>query len=212
MADRFISDLIGTLRTYFKIGSVRLKNSSGVLEIKNTGDTAYAQTNTYAIGVLGSNASNKITVGAPAGLSGNMNFVLPPDHGTVGYFLRTDGSGTTTWVPGSSNATVFNQEAFTEGTSSPLTIFTPPANATITKVVVNVTVAASGGSPTLSVGVSGTVERDMAAADIDLKTVGVYEVTPMTDVTGTPAAVIATITPSAQTFTGTVWVECTVAA
>ena len=38
-----------------------------------------------------------ITIQAPTGLT-NWSWVLPPDDGTAGYVLRTDGSGVTTWV------------------------------------------------------------------------------------------------------------------
>jgi hypothetical protein len=213
MADnRIISDLIGTIRTYFKIATVRLKDASGVLEVRNAGDTAYAQANAHTVNIAGSNASNKVSLTAPAGLSGNVSLTLPPDAGTNGWLLKTDGSGTLTFTAPASNATVMQVEAFTEATSSPLTIVTPAANSVVSKVTVVVDSAASAGSPTFSVGIAGTTERDMAAADVDLKIAGIYEVTPMSDCGGTPGAIIATIVASAQTFSGRVYVEVTVPA
>lgn len=49
-----------------------------------------------------------------------------------------------------------------------------PANAIVTKVVVNVTQAFDGTAPTLDIGDAGDTDRFMGNAEIDLKTVGVY--------------------------------------
>lgn len=124
--------------------------------------------------------------------------------------LRTIFSNTRAYVPitDSAGGAVGHVKtaSFTQATSSPLTIFTPPANARLSKLVVKVDTAASGGSPTLSIGVSGTVARDMDTTENNLKATGIYEVAPFTDVGSSPAAVIVTIVPDAQTFTGRIWV------
>ena len=46
------------------------------------------------------NNAHKVSIKAPAhsAFSGDHEFVLPPDEGTSGYLLSTDGSGTTSWV------------------------------------------------------------------------------------------------------------------
>lgn len=44
------------------------------------------------------NGSNKITLTTPASIGADYTLTMPPDGGTVDYVLRTDGSGTTTWV------------------------------------------------------------------------------------------------------------------
>ena len=46
------------------------------------------------------NNAHKVSIKAPlhANYSGNIDFVLPPDEGTNGYLLSTNGSGTTSWV------------------------------------------------------------------------------------------------------------------
>jgi hypothetical protein len=213
MADRILSDLIGTIRAYFKIATVRLKDSSGVLEVKNSGDTAYANANAHTLGIAGSNASNKVTLTAPAGLGGNVALVLPPAVGTLGYVLSdTDGAGTLGFVAPTSNAATIQVEEFTQATSSPITILAPADDSVITRVIVVVDSAASAGSPTLSVGVAGTAGRDMAATDNNLKAAGIYEVNPMTDVGTDPGDIIATLVPDSQTFSGRVYVEVTVPA
>lgn len=57
------------------------------------------------------NGSNKITLTTPASIAADYTFTLPPDVGTSDYVLRTDGSGTTTWVAqsggGGSAGTIF---------------------------------------------------------------------------------------------------------
>ena len=45
------------------------------------------------------NNAHKVTLAAPphGQYSGNVNFQLPPSNGSTGQFLKTDGSGNTTW-------------------------------------------------------------------------------------------------------------------
>lgn len=149
MGLRWLTDLVGTAKDYFRIGftGVRLKNSAGILEIRNSGDTGDAPIKAY----------DRV-----------------------------------------------HQEAFTQATSSPLTIVTPTNGEIVRKVIVEVTTAATAGSPTISVGVSGTTNAYMDTTENNLKEVGVYEVEPM--VSNSAAAVIATIVVSAQTFVGKVTV------
>lgn len=52
------------------------------------------------------NGSSKITVAAPAALSGDVTFTLPPDNGTNTYVLQTNGSGVTSWVAPTGGASV----------------------------------------------------------------------------------------------------------
>lgn len=204
---RFISDLVGTLQTYFKIGTIRITDNSGVVEAKNAGGTAYTSATVTSVKHLGANASNGVVLSAPSDLADNVTLTLPGAVGTIGWGLvDTDGAGTLGFAAsGASNAELCQVEAFTEATSSPLTIFAPPDNCTITRVQVLVSAAAAAGSPTISIGVAGTAERDMAAAEVDLKTAGLYEVQPLTALSTDPGDIIATITPSAQTFTGKVY-------
>ena len=48
--------------------------------------------------VLQSDNANSITLDAPAALAASYNFILPPNDGTNGQVLTTDGSGVTTWT------------------------------------------------------------------------------------------------------------------
>lgn len=202
MATLILSNLVRTMQSYFRIGAVRITDNSGVVEAKDSAGTSYAAVKATQVRFSGANASNYVGLTAPSGLGASPLFVLPSADGATGQFLKTDGALNLSFASAMAYAEQMVDTSFTEATSSPLTVFTPAANATLTRVQVTISAAAAGGSPTLSVGVVGTVERDMAATECDLKTVGCYEVCPNTDVTGTPGTVIATITPSAQTFTG----------
>jgi len=47
---------------------------------------------------LQSNNSNSITIDAPNGLAASYTLVFPPNDGTNGQVLTTDGNGVTTWT------------------------------------------------------------------------------------------------------------------
>ena len=199
---RFLSDAVGTLSTYFRIATVRLKDASGILQVRDSADSAFAKMDTHTVGFQGANPSYQVSLTAPSGLSADYDAVLPATDGSNGQVLKTDGSGNWSWTDAVSNAELCQELVFDEATSSPATIFTPPNNAVLTRCQIQVTAAAAGGSPTVSIGVAGTVERDMATAESDLLTGALYEVQPMTDVGGSPGAVILSITPDSQTFDG----------
>jgi len=68
--------------------------SSGVLAVKNTG--SQSELRLYCE----SSNAHYVAVKAPphADFSGNHSFQLPPDGGTDGFVLKTDGSGNTSWT------------------------------------------------------------------------------------------------------------------
>lgn len=186
--------LRGTVRTIFQIGigGPNLKNNSGVLEAKNAADSAYA--NFYARDVqLNDGDTNRIAIKAPA-LGANWDLTLPADDGSPSQVLQTDGSGVTTWatVAGGTDKPTVDTTSLAFGTASPLTMFTLPANAVISRVTIVVDTAFNGTAPSVSIGVSGTTSKYMSATDVDLKTAGVYEVDPGLTADGTTNALIAT--------------------
>lgn len=195
MAIRFISDLVGTLQTYFKIATVRLKNNSDVLEIKNAGDTAYLPGAMSSLHLPGS-AAGLITITA-ASTSGTVNYILPDADGSSGQVLATDASGNLSWASVATGTTQVKSEteSVAYNASSPVTIFTPPASAQTQKVIVNVDTSWDGTTPSMSVGVSGSTSRYMGTTDIDLATTATYEVLPMYQEIVTTAPIIVTFTP-----------------
>lgn len=196
---RFISDLVGTMQTYLRINSLRLKNNSGALNVRDSADTVYADTAMATLFLQGA------TSGA-VGLKGDTNagavtYTLPNTDGSTGDALVTDGAGVLSFTPVATGANMVKSQvenvAFNSG--SPITIFTPPANATLLRVIVDVDTAfdASGPTANLSVGIVGTTSKYMGATDNDLTAVGTYEVAPNYQEDGTPDVVIITFSAGA---------------
>ena len=166
-------DIKGTSVSSFQIskGGPRFTNNSGKLEAKNAANTLYVDFLAQilrSVGnsvVLNENATSsgadwKMTISRPAsGMSAALNFVLPPDYGTSGYFLTTDGAGNLTWAavssPTVSDKITVKSSSIAFGTSSPIAMFTLPANAVVLKVKVIIDTAFDG-APTLKVGIVGT--------------------------------------------------------
>lgn len=208
MANQTLSRLVRTMQSIFRIGNIQVKDSSGVVQFRDATDAAFVDAAANKSRIHGSNATNAVVLTAPSGLGSTVTFTLPSAVGTTNQVLAdVGGDGTLGFINVTSNANLLQQESFTEATSSPLTIFTPPANARILRIVIDVSVAAGAGSPTISVGTASTPAAYMATTENDLKAVGVYEVNEPYELGGSPDAVIATITPDGQTFTGIVYVE-----
>jgi hypothetical protein len=168
MANKIIADLVGTMRDTFRIGSVRLKNVSGVVTARNAADSADAAIKASAVTV------DKTTLASSA--AGALTFTLPANAGTSGQVLSTDGNGALSFITpaassgGSSTAT----KNFTSASASG-NVFTANANSVIKRVYVDVT-AAFNGTPTVTVGYGASPAAYMAAADNDLLAVGRYEI------------------------------------
>lgn len=103
------------------------------------------------------------------------------------------------------------KQTFTQANDGVNALFTPPANATILEVALEVTTAASAGSPTAKVGVSGADDRYMTTGENDLKRAAIFRTLPHYDEDTTPDALILTIAAASQTFTFTVYVRYGVA-
>lgn len=187
------SDLFGTLKDSFRLGlaGVRLKNSSGNLLVRNTGDSADAQVTASKLNMsgdvldinsdaAGSGADWRYTLQRPSsGMTAAVTLTLPVDDGSPNQVLQTDGSGALSWASAGSTASSDKVDTTTLafGTSSPLALFTTGGSDIITKIQIIVDTAFNG-TPSVSIGVSGTVSKYMAATEVDLATVGVYEVHP----------------------------------
>jgi hypothetical protein len=201
------SDIVATTKGYFKLGltGVRLKNSSGNLLVRNNGDSADAEITASKVNVSGNDvvlnsdsagagADWKITLSRPvSGMTADVALVLPPDDGSPGQVLGTDGSGNLSFVSAASTALCdkVDTTSLAFGTGSPLTLFTTGAADVINRVEVIVDTAFNGTAPTVSIGISGTTSKYSATTDVDLKTVGVYQVHPGL-VAGGAEALIAT--------------------
>lgn len=205
-------DLKGTSKESFQIqkGGPRFKNNAGVLEAKNSADSAYVDFVALILRAAGNSivwnedatlagADWKLTISRPtSGMTQSLDFTMPPDYGTNGYVLQTNGSGVLTWVAQSSPPSVTQKitvdtTTLAFGDSSPVAMFTLPANAVVHKVKVIVDTAFDG-TPTVSVGITGTPAKYGATADFDL-TSGAgdrWESNPNQIPVGTTEAIIAT--------------------
>jgi hypothetical protein len=186
--------LIGTTAAYLKIGlsGVRLKKNSGNLSVRNNGDSADAEITVSKANVsgdsiainsdsVGSGADWKYTLTRPAsGMTADVALTLPIDDGTPNQVLSTDGNGVMSWASSSSTASSdkIDTTNLNFGDTPPLAMFSTGAADVITKVQIIVDTAFNGTAPVVSIGVSGTTSKYVATSQVDLKTAGIYEVTP----------------------------------
>ena len=180
----WFTDLLGTTRAYFKIGGttgVRLKNNAGNLEVRNTGDSADAAVTTSKVNVsgdsvdinsdaAGSGADWKYTLQRPAsGMTAAVTLTLPPNDGTSGQVLQTDGSGVLTWVSAGDTSLALKMDttSLAFGATSPVSMMTTGAADIIDHIDVIIDTAFNG-TPSASVGIVGSTSKYFAATDLDL--------------------------------------------
>lgn len=208
----WVSDLIATSAAYFKIGlsGVRLKNSSGNLLVRNPGDSADADATVATLhnsadsleinsDAADSGTDRKLTLSKNPSASAALIVQFPPAKGTDNHVLRQK-AGTSAGVmelelvaAGSTQACdTVDTTSLAFGSSSPVTMFTLPANAVVTKVQIIVDTAFDGTAPSVSIGVSGTTSKYFPATAVDLKTTGVYEYHPGLTADGSTNDLIAT--------------------
>lgn len=184
MAGRFI-DLLGTTLGSVLIGidaaAIRVKSATGKLRARNKADNADAPIVGSVIAASGdflelnedataAGADWKYTLGRPAaGMATALTLNLPPNAGTAGFALSTDGAGNTSWVAiaAGTDKIITDTTTLGFGSVSPLAMFSLPANAVVlsTSVVID---TAFNGAPSLSVGISGTVSKYVGATQVDL--------------------------------------------
>jgi hypothetical protein len=201
------SDLLGTTKAFFKIGGtsgVRLKNNGGNLEVRNSGDSADAEITASKVNVSGngielnsdaaeSGADWPYTIQRPAsGMGAPVTLTLPADDGTPGQVLQTDGSGNLTWVSAGDTglAEKLNSTSLAFGTSSPLALFSTGAGDIIDHIDVVIDTAFDG-TPSLSIGITGTTSKYAGTSDIDLTAAAgtVFQIHPGLDAQGAEALI-----------------------
>lgn len=169
--------LIGTQTGTFILGllGVRLKNNSGSLQVRNNGDTAFAD---VELAKLKINDVDTVTIQASPSQTGPYTLTLPVDDGSPSQVLSTDGSGVLSWVSAASTDACWKVDStsFVFGSTSPVTMFTLPANAVIDKVTVIVDTAFDG-TPTMSVGVNGgSASKYVSSGDVNLLVADRYDI------------------------------------
>lgn len=196
MSNRFM-DLVGTLGEKLQLGisstAVAIKHVSGVLRVRNKADNADAALVASKLSASGNDIElNEDAAGAGAdwlytlrrpssGMTAAVVLTLPPDDGSPSQVLQTDGNGVLTWltVAAGTDKAVVDTTALAFGTSSPLTLFTLPANAAVLRVAIIVDTAFDG-TPTVSIGIAGTTSKYMSSTQVDLTqaAASIFEVDP----------------------------------
>lgn len=173
----------GTSLSYFRVGLTgpRLKDVSGVLTVRNAGDSADAQLTVSKINIsgdsfdlnsdaAGTGADWKITFARPtSGMTAHVNYTLPVDDGTPSQVLSTDGSGVLSWISASSTASCVKMKTTTLGfgSASPVTLMSTGAGDIIEKIQIIIDTAFNG-TPSVSIGISGTTSKYMPSTAVDL--------------------------------------------
>ena len=154
---------------------VKLKNDSGDLAVRNNGDTAYAD---VKLAKLHINDADEVVIQASPSQTGPYTLTLPVNTGSPSQVLSTDGSGVLSWISAASTDACWKVDStsFTFGSTSPVSMFTLPANAIIDRVTVIIDTPFDG-TPSMSVGVNGgSASKYFGSGDVLMTEAGRYDV------------------------------------
>lgn len=189
--NRFLSDLIGTFRTTFRIATVMVQDAGGYVAASPKSGTGFVPVAMSALQLQGASFANHISITIASNPASNYTFNWPVADGTTGQVLTTDGAGNLSWstVGTGSNQMKEDDQVVNWNSAATIGMYTPPANSRTERVIVVVLTAFDGTGAQLSVGVTGTPSRYMAATDNDLTYQANYEVQPLYQEGATPTAV-----------------------
>lgn len=155
---------VNNLRVVAQAGNVQLDASTELIDIKSNGNAAAPSVRFFE-----ADNNNYIALKAPDSVTADLTYVLPVSP-VNGYILSTDNAGVMSWIAPATAPTgtvTRDTTSIAFGASSPVAMFTLPANAVVESVQVIVDTAFDG-TPTLEVGISGNTDKYMAQADVDL--------------------------------------------
>lgn len=198
------NDALGSIGNIFRVGltGLNLKSSAGSLLVRNTADSADAPIQASQLRNTGTSVligtTNVLTFQQNASQSGGLTVILPAAKATDGQVLAQK-AGTAAgviefeFISSGSTADKSTRDTTTLafGSSSPLSLFTLPANAVIDKIRIVVDTAFNG-TPSLSIGITGTTSKYVASTQVDLTVARSYEVYPDLPASGSSEALIAT--------------------
>ena len=188
-----VADLTGTSQVTYQIGlnGPKVKNASGTVEIRNAADAAYAD----IVAEILRAASNQLILNndaAGAGADWLMTIERPSTGQTEALTLRLPGPTpspgqvlsvataagglvTLEWVTSSSasNALKADTTSLAFGSGATVAMFSLPA-AAIVRDIFCIVDTAFDGTPTASVGISGSASKYMPATSLDLTDAGSY--------------------------------------
>lgn len=202
-------DILGTSAAYFRIGlsGVRLKNNAGNLEVRNAADAADAELKASKLTASGDSividsGDDALTISNNSAQSGALQIIMPPAKATDGQVLAQKagtGAGVVEFEFVAAGSTASSDKIDTTSlafnSSGTVAMFSTGAADVIEyiDVVVDTAFDGTGPVPSMSVGVAGTVSKYVAAAQVDLTTLGTYRVHPGQTAQGAEA-LIATFT------------------
>lgn len=182
-----VLDLIGTSSAVIQVekAGVKIKNSSGNLLVRNAADSADAEVTASKANIsgnsivlnsdaAGSGADWKATLNrAASGMSADLTLTLPANQPSTGQVITYDasGNGTFTSLPSSASSLKLETTSLAFGDTSPVTMFTTGATDIIDSIDVIVDTTFDG-TPSLSIGISGTTSKYFSATQVDLTAVG----------------------------------------
>ena len=189
MPARFLSDLAGTLRVAFRIGVNKLENVSGILTSR-TNAGADAPIAASQAQLKGATFKTSL-VAATSGQAGDLTFRFPAVDGATNQALVTDAAGNLSFATVASGTNSVKAEdqviAFNQGATTNIVVL--PAGATIISVNVEVETAFNG-APSLSVGITGNLSKYLGSTDVDLATLGLYDVAPAVEEAGSVTPIV----------------------
>lgn len=208
-------DLKGTSQSTFQLGKggPKLKNSAGVFEARNAADSSYvdlvaailkAASDSIELNsdAAGSGADWKMTLARPAsGMSAAVTYTLPAAP-VNGYVLSTDGSGNLSWVAAAStaNSSSADSTSFVFSDSSPISLFTLPANAIIDKIQIIIDTQFDDAATITVQGVTSSRTYALAVdSDLQGSARDVFEIHPGYQATVASDVLQATLTPGSST-------------
>ena len=206
-------DALGTVFTKFQlgIGGPQLKGNSGAVEARDAADNAMATVRAALFSTYGDDfelnaraartgADWKFTLRRPStGMTHDLVVVYPSGDPAVGQALTVAsfvGDVITlewTTIAAGNDKLVVDSTTLDFGDTSPKAMFTKPANALVERVQVIIDTPFNG-TPSLSVGISGTTSKYLSSTMVDLTAAAgtVFEVTPGLAATVGTEALIAT--------------------
>lgn len=212
MAGKWL-DLIGTVLGKIQLGIAGpfLKNESGAVAARNAADAAYVAMRavlfqTYGndfelnAGAAGSGDDWKFTLTRPSsGMTHDLQVIFPAGDPTTGQALTVASFAgdviTLEWttIAGGSDKVVVDTTSLAFGDTSPVDMFTRPANAIVLSVTVVVDTPFDG-TPSLSIGITGQTSKYMPTTAVDLTAAAAttFEYTPGLPSVGSTEAMIAT--------------------
>lgn len=221
-----IADIIGLTGNILRFGKggPKLKANAGAFEARNTADSDFVDmlvATLKAVGVevsgdsivlnseaAGAGADWSLTLSrAQTGMANDLEVVMPGSNPSPGQALTVAnyaaGVITLQWtsIAGGEDKVVSDTTTFEAGDTSPIAMFTLPANAVIKRVAVILDESFDGTAPQLSVGISGTTSKYLAASAVDLQdpATTVTEVDPGLEPVGTTEDLIATLNSDGAT-------------